>query len=524
MFDIIIRHGNIMDGSGEHAKRADVGITAGKIEAVADLSEAQAQRVIDATDMAVAPGFIDMHSHGDFMLPFLPTADSKIHMGVTTEVVGNCGSSIAPINDTMRAELNESYKQAEPFREVTWSTFEGFLDHLRNIGTSVNVVPLVGHGAVRETVMGMSDQAPTPAELDAMKQEVRKAIRAGAKGFSTGLIYTPSVYAKTDELIALTQVAKDEGGLYTSHIRGESDTLMEALAEAVEIGRSTDISVQVSHFKASGTKNWGKMDSAIALLEKARDEGMNLNADMYPYPASNTGLTSLIPNWAHVGGQPAMTARLKDPETRKRIFDEVESGKHPVSVGWDKVMVSSCPKVPEVEGKTLQQIADERNAHPMNAAMDLLLDADMNVSIIMFTINEENVAKGLVLPFVAIGSDGSGYAATGPFAIGKPHPRNFGTFARVLGYYAREKKLFSMEEAVRKMTSLPAWKLGLTDRGYLREGYKADVTIFDPLTVKDTATFTDSKHYPTGIPWVLTNGQVVIENGRHNGSRPGMII
>lgn len=524
MFDIIIRHGKVMDGSGGPAERSDVGITAGKIEAVGDLSQAQASRVIDATDMAVAPGFIDMHSHGDRMLPFLPTADSKIYMGVTTEVVGNCGSSIAPINDLMRDEVNAEYKQDDAHREVTWSTFGEYLDFLRNIGTSVNVVPLVGHGAVREVVMGMSDQEPTPTQLDAMKEEVRTAIRAGAKGFSTGLIYTPSVYAKTDELIALTQVAKDEGGLYTSHIRGESDTLMEALHEALEIGRETGVSVEVSHFKASGTKNWGKMEGAIALLEEARDEGMNLHADMYPYPASNTGLTSLIPNWAHVGGQAAMTARLKDPLTRQQMFDEVESGRHPVSVGWDKVMVSSCPKVPEAEGKTLQQIGDERNLHPMNAMMDLLLDADLNVSIIMFTINEDNVAKGLVLPFVSIGSDGSGYAASGPFAFGKPHPRNYGTFARVLGYYAREQKLFSMEEAVRKMTSLPAGKLGLTDRGYLRPGYKADVTIFDPLTVRDTATFTDPKQYPTGIPWVLTNGQVVIENGRHNGSRPGMVI
>lgn len=524
MFDVLIKNGTVMDGSGTPAVKADVGIKGNKIEAIGSLGDAQAAKVIDAAGMAVAPGFIDMHSHGDGMLPFLPTADSKIYMGVTTEVVGNCGSSMAPMNDVMRTEQNESYAQAGPAREVSWLTFEEYLDFIRNNGISVNMYPLVGHGAVRETVMGMSDAEPTAKQLDEMKSEVRKAMRAGARGFSTGLIYTPSVYAKTDELIALTQVAKDEGGIYTSHIRGEANTLLEALDEAIEIGRQTGISVEISHFKASGIYNWWKMDKAIEKLEKARAEGMNLHADMYPYHASNTGLSSIIPSWAHVGGRDAMIARLKNPADRKQIHLELADNLNTVHIGWDKIMVSSCPKLPEVEGKTLQQIADERNLHPLDASMDLLIETEINVSIIMFTINEENVEKGLVLPYVSIGSDGSGYAASGPYAIGKPHPRNFGTFARVLGYYAREKELFSMEEAVRKMTSLPASKLGLTDRGLLKPGYYADIAVFDSLTVRDTATFTDPKHYAAGIPWVLTNGKVVIENGKHNGGLPGMVL
>lgn len=524
MIDILIRGGTVLDGTGAPGVRADVGITGDRIAAIGDLSGAEAGQILDAPGLVVAPGFIDMHSHGDYHLPFLPTADSKVHQGITTEVVCNCGSSMAPLSEEMRAEMNRSYRKEGSDNTVDWLTFGEFIDYLKRSGTSVNVAALVGHGTIREKVMGMSDAEPTAEQLSAMQAEVRAAMEAGAIGLSTGLIYTPNVYAKTGEIVTLAHTAAEMGGFYATHMRGEGNTLFEAIDEALTVGRQAGIQVQISHLKASGVNNWHKMERAVEMIEQARRENVNVTADLYPYPASNTSLTSLVPAWAHVGGHETMLARLADPECRRRIHRELIDPIDANGVDWDGIVVSHCPLKPEVEGLNLQQVSDAGRQHPVDAMLDLLIEADLNVSIIMFTIKTENMLYGLRNPNVMIGTDGSGYAITGPYAAGRPHPRNFGTFPRVLGRYVREQPILTLPEAVRKMTGLPASRLGFTDRGLVRERYFADLVVFDPQTILDLSTFERPHQYPAGIHWVLVNGQVVIENGRHTHARPGMIV
>ena len=518
MIDILIQNGTIIDGSGAPARKADLAISGERITTIENLPNAQARQVIDARGLVVAPGFIDAHSHGDYVLPFLPTADSKIAQGITLEVVGNCGGSMAPLSPAMREELNKDKLIETAGDKVDWETFEGYLDRLRRQGVSVNVAPLVGHGTVREKVMGMTDAAPTSQQLAEMKDEVARAMDAGAIGFTTGLIYTPNVYAETAEIVALAQAAAEKDGIYTSHIRGEGDTLLEAAEEALTVGRRAEIAVEISHLKASGPRNWPKMPQVIDLIETARREGLDVTADMYPYPASNTGMTSLIPAWAHVGGTEAFIQRLKDPATRQRLHAEVRDER------WESILIAYCPAHQEYNGRYMHEIAAERKQHPLDAVMDILVDANLSTDIIMFGMKEENVALGLKQPWVMIGTDGGGRAFEGPYAAGKPHPRNFATFPRVLGKYCREEKLFPLEEAVRKMTALPAEKFRLRQRGLLKPGYFADVVLFDPLTVIDTSTFVDPHQRPTGIPWVLVNGQPVIADGKHTGARPGQMV
>lgn len=524
MLDLLIKGGTVIDGSGAARRVADVGITGDHVVAVEPLQDPEAAQVIDAQGKIVAPGFIDMHSHSDFALPFLPTADSKVYQGITLEVVGNCGSSMAPYSTAMIEQHNEIARQESPETVIDWQTFAGFVERLRSNGASLNVAALVGHGTIRQAVMGMTDARPFPDQLKSMKDEVRKAIEAGAIGLSTGLIYTPNVYAATGEIIALAQVAGEMGGLYTTHIRGEANTLIEALQEAVAVGRHAEIAVQVSHLKASGVNNWSKMPQAIEIIERARTDGLDVTADMYPYPASNTGLDSLIPPWVHVGGRDELIARLKDPNTRARIHNELSDPIDANGVGYDGILISSCASHPEYEGRSIQDIAGKQGKHPLDAIMDILIETRASADIIEFTMKEENVALGLKQPFVMIGSDASARATEGPFSRGKPHPRAYGTMPRVLGHYARDERLFSLEEAVRKMTSLPAGKLRLKDRGMLHPGAFADVVIFEPDQVSDTATFADPHQYPAGIEWVFVNGQAVIASGKHTGARPGTVV
>jgi len=502
----------------------DVGICGEVVETIGDLSAVEAAEVIDAAGMVVSPGFIDMHSHGDFMLPFLPTADSKVQQGITLEVVGNCGSSMAPFSPSMIEEVNRTYKEEGSTKVVRWDTFAGFFNHLRQQGTSVNVAALVGHGTIREKVMGMSDSVPDPAQLAEMKDEVRHAMNVGALGLSTGLIYTPNVYARTPEIAALAHTASEGGGIYTSHIRGEGNTLLEAVDEAIEVGRRAEIRVEVSHLKASGEINWHKMPLVIEKIDGARRAGVDISADMYPYPASNTSLSSLMPSWAHVGGKHEMLARLTEPTLRSRIHEELSDPLHSNGVGWDKIVISNCPHRKEYQGRAISEISEEQKQGPLDTVMDILVETRLNIDIIMFSMKEENVVLGLSCDFVSIGTDGSGYAFEGPFSGGKPHPRNFGTFPRVLGYYSRQLGLFSLEQAVRKMTGFPADRLGLHHRGYLKGGFFADLVIFNPQTVMDRASFTHPHQVPAGIPFVMVNGHWVIINGKHSGEKPGKII
>lgn len=523
MFDQIIRNGTVLDGSGSPRRRADVGIRGMKIIAVDDLSGAKAAEEIDAAGKMVAPGFIDIHSHADFILPFLPTADSKVHQGITLEVTGNCGDSFAPLSVDMRVEANEENRQ-HPERKVDWLSFAEYTARLQDQGISVNTAILVGHGTLRRKVMQMSNAAPTAEQMSAMQHELRTALEQGAIGLSTGLIYTPSVYAKTDEIIALARTVANMGGIYTSHIRGEANTLLEALDEALLVGREAGIRVEVSHLKASGIKNWHKMEPALEKLERARENGIDVAADMYPYNASNTGLSSLIPDWVHVDGLETMLARLKDPAVRAQLHHDLADVIDVNGVDWDQIYISDCPDHPTYEGRHLAEIAAERRQHPWDAVMDILIECRLRVDIIEFTMRADNVARGLQDPWVSVCTDAGGRAAEGPFSEGRPHPRNYGSFPRVLGYYCREQCLFSWEEAVRKMTGLPASRLRLSDRGLLKPGFCADLVVFDPLHVADQATFTDPHRYPTGIDWVMVNGEVVIANGQHTGARPGRVI
>lgn len=523
MLDILIQNGQIIDGSGGPARPADLGIQSGRIAAIGRLAGAEAALTIDAQGKAVSPGFIDMHSHGDGLLPFLPTADSKVHQGITLEVVGNCGSSMAPLNDSMAAQ-GVAEKEFAVEYDLSWRSFGDFLDRLRSGGVSVNVISLVGHGTIREKVMGMSAAAPTPDQLEQMQSEVRRAMEAGAAGLSTGLIYTPNIYAQTDEIIALAQEAAALGGIYTSHIRSEGNRLLEALEEAFQVGRAAGIQVQISHLKASGVRNWHKMPAALQALQAARAGGLDVTADMYTYPASNTGLSSLIPGWVHVGGHEVMIERLQDPAVRARLHSELADHIDVNGVDWDQIFISSCAAHSDYQGRHLQDIAAERRQLPWDAVMDILVESRLTAEIIEFSMLEENVVMGLQDPHVMICTDASGRSAEGPFSSGKPHPRNFGAFPRLLGRYVREQKLFSLEEGVRKMCGLPAERLRLKDRGLLRPGFWADVVVFSPATVADRATFSRPQQYPQGIDWVLVNGQVVICAGQHSGARPGVVL
>ena len=524
MLDVLIQGGTVIDGTGRPGRRADVAIAGDRVEAIELLPGATAARVIDATGHAVAPGFIDMHSHADFVLPGLPTADSKVHQGFTLVVVGNCGASPAPLTPARRQDIIDATGLAVPPLAWDWTTFRSYLDVLTRQRVSINVAPLVGHGTVRLLVVGPDDARPTAEQHRAMAAEVRRAVDEGAVGVSTGLIYAPGVYADTDEIVDLARAAGAGGGFYASHIRGESDTLLPAIAEAIEVGRRAGVPVEISHLKAAGRTNWPKMAQAIELIEAARAEGLDVTADMYPYPAGSTTLSALLAPWVHAGGREPLLRRLDDPADRARIRAELDGSGMAGDAGWEGIVIAGCPARPEYEGRTLAQIAATLGLAPAEAVIEILRQAKADVDMVLFMMSEDNVALGLQRPWVMIGSDGEGRAAEGPYSAGKPHPRNYGTCPRFLGHYVRERAVVSLPEAIRKMTSLPATKLGLRDRGRLEPGAAADVVVFDPATVTDAATFAEPHRYPRGMPWVLVNGEPVIADGRHTGRRPGRML
>jgi N-acyl-D-amino-acid deacylase len=475
------------------------------------------RREIDATNLYVAPGFIDIHSHSDLFFLDCPAAESKVRQGVTTEVVGMCGFSPAPVHPD-RASMAEAWMAGIGTRlRVEWQSFGEYLERLRGAGPSINVVHFVGHGALRLAAIGPDNRAPTSEEQKRMEALLAEALEAGAFGFSTGLVYAPSAYAETGELIALTRAMANRGGLYFSHIRGEATTLERAIGEAIAIGEAAGVPVQIAHLKAAGRENWGKMDRALRMIDEARARGVEVTADVYPYTAGSTKMDNLLPAWAHDGGVAKLLQRLGDRATRRRILEEraldperwrTESG----TVRWDEVMIATCPSR-ELEGLSLAELARERGEAPPDAMLNLLAESHARVSMVIFTMAEANVAKGLAHPHVMIGSDSLGLASgPGPHP-GKPHPRMYGTFPRILGRYVREERLLSWETAIGKMTGMPAAKLGLKDRGLIRPGAAADLVVFDPATVKDEATYADPHRYPSGISYVIVNGRVVVDGG-----------
>jgi N-acyl-D-amino-acid deacylase len=519
-YDILIECGRVIDGAGNPWFKADVGVVEDRIEAIGWLVGAEAETRINAEGLVVAPGFIDIHSHSDYNVLIDPRVESKVRQGVTTEVVGNCGSSAAPMNDDVRA-YRERYIRArlpEGF-ELNWETMGDYLSLIDSTGASFNLIALVGQGTVRQNVMGFENREPTGSEMEAMKGLVAEAMEDGAWGMSTGLIYTPSVFANTDELVVLAKVVAGHGGIYCSHIRGEGETLLDAVREAVEIGERACVPVEIAHFKASGKAHWGKTVGSLRLVGEGRQKGVDVTFDQYPYVASSTGLAALMPHWAQEGGADRLLERLRDPETRNKI----KEGPATVTRDWNSVLVASAKNHPQYEGKTIKEVAEVEDRDEMEAVFDLLLAEDAQVSIVSFGMSEEDVRRVMRSPYGMVGSDGSAVAPHGILGEGKPHPRYYGTFPRVLGYYVREGVL-SLQEAVRKMTSAPAQRLGLRDRGLLREGFKADITVFDPAEVKDEATFIDPHRFASGIPYVVVNGVVVVDEGEHTGALPGKVL
>ena len=528
-WSLLIRGGTVMDGTGAAARRADVAIEGDRIAAMGPALAGEAARVIDATGHVVAPGFIDAHSHSDLFYFACPSAESKIRQGVTTEVVGMCSFSQAPVRQGQEDVVRGWAGGIGATLDLGWQTFGQYLDALIAIRPSVNVAHFAGHGALRIAAMGFENRPAGSDDLEAMERLLGEAMDAGAFGLSTGLVYAPSAYAKTEELIALARGMSARGGLYFSHIRGESSMLLDSIAEAIRIGEDGGVGVQISHVKASGKENWPKIDAALRMIEDGKARGVDVLGDVYPYNAGSTKLDNLMPAWAHDGGITKLLERLADRATRRKIAEEclidgerwgtVSQG----GIGFDQIFIATC-KRRELEGLNLAQIARQSGMAPVDTLMNLLLEQKCTVGMVSFSQSLENVAKVLAHPSLMIGSDSIPLYEGEGDRPGKPHPRTYGTFPRVLGEYARDRGLMSMETAVHKMTGMPAGRMGFKDRGLLKEGFAADVTIFDPTTVKDESTFPEPHRYPRGLPYVIVNGTVAVDGGRMSGARAGRVL
>lgn len=527
-WSLLIKHGTVVDGSGAPGVAADVALEGDRIAAIGPRLAGQAARTIDAKGLMVAPGFIDIHSHSDLVYDKCPGAESKVRQGVTTEVVGMCGFSPGPIAPGSEEAVRDWIGGIGNKPPVSWHSFGEYLEHLRGLGTSVNVVQFVGHGALRMATLGGDNRPATSDEQKQMERHLMEALDAGAWGYSTGLVYAPSIYGSTAELIALAKSMATRGGQYFSHVRGEAGTLEKAYEEAIRIGEEGGVPVQIAHVKASGRENWGKMERALRMISDARARGVDVTGDVYPYPAGSTKMDNLLPAWMHDGGTAKLLERLADPAARERaIADCLIGGERwgtgSGSYGWDEVMVATCSR-PELAGKNLAELARLTGREPAHAMMDLVLSERAGVSMVGFSQSEENVAIASADPHTMIGSDSlSLHSGPGPHP-GKPHPRSYGTFPRVLGVYCREKRLFSWETAVHKMTGMPAGKLGLKNRGVIKAGFAADLALFDPSTVRDEATFPDPHRHPVGIPYVVVNGQVVVDGPRYNAVPAGRVL
>lgn len=528
MFDILLVGGNVLDGSGKPAFRADVGVVGDRIVDIGELSGAAAVRRICVQGLVVAPGFIDIHSHSDFCLLANPLAFSKITQGVTTEVGGNCGFSAGPIiGDSAEKDFDRYLSELEISRR--WRTLGEFLNLLEETGTAVNFCTLVGHGNIRNAALGASSRPAGTEDLKRMQELASEALEQGAVGISTGLIYPPGCYADTDELSGLVGAVGVRGQiLYATHMRNESDKLESALAEAIEIGRRSGARVQISHHKACGRANWGKVARTLQMMDEAVESGVDVWADQYPYTATSTSLSALLPNWVHEGGRDAALARLSDPISVQKIRGELADKHAPEYRGnyYQAVMIAGVRSEKNVwaVGKRLTEVAHEWGVDPVDALIRLLREEELSVSMCNFAMCEEDVETVMRHPRVSIGSDASARIPDGPLGRGRPHPRAYGTFARVLGRYVRERGVISLEEAVRKMTSLPAAVLRLKDRGLLKPGFYADITVFDPNTVADAATYENPHQTAVGIQHVLVNGKLVVDSGRVTGATPGRVL
>jgi len=527
-FDIVLRNGVICDGTGAPCVPGGIAINGDTIAKIGDLAGARGRTDLDVHGQVIAPGFINMMS-GETSLFIDGRSESDIRQGVTLEIFGE-GESMGPLNDAMRAEYAE--QEAAFHYDVTWHTLAEGLETLAHRGISTNIASFIGAATPRVNVLGRANRAPTAAELDQMRALTAKAMEDGALGVASALIYQPGVYAKTDELIALAEVAAQYHGIYISHMRNEGDHELEAIDELITIARQAKIPAEIYHLKVSGEKNWGNLPQIMKKIEDARAEGLKITADMYTYTAGATGLDASMPPWVQEGGLEAWRKRLQDPAIRARVKREMRSpaekwdNLYLATGSPDKVLLIAFKneKLKPLTGKTLGEVARMRHISPEDAAMDLVIEDDSRVGTVYFLMQEDNIRHQIVLPWVSFASDADSMGNDGVFLKASAHPRAFGNFARVYARYVRDEKLLPVEEAVRKMTSLPASNLGIERRGLLREGYFADVVVFDPATIQDHATFEKPLQYATGVSEVLVNGVEVIRAGEHTGAKPGRVV
>ncbi len=528
-YDVIIRGGTVYDGSGSPPVVADVAITGDTIAAIGDLSAASARTELDATGLAVSPGFINMLSWATESLIEDGRSQSDIRQGVTLEVFGE-GWSMGPLTDAMRRDQLERPGDIE--FDIPWITLVEYLEHLSAGGISANVASFIGATTLRIHEIGYDDRPPSADELERMRALVRQGMEEGALGIGSSLIYAPAFYAKTPELIELCRVAAEYGGMYISHMRSEANRLLEGIEELIIVAREAGIRAEIYHLKAAGEANWPKMDEAIALIETARAEGLRITADMYTYPAGATGLNAAMPPWVQEGGHDAWVERLRDPAVRRRVAREMRTP----TDAWENLYLAAGSadrlllvgfkqdSLKYLTGKTLAEVAELRGTSPELTAMDLVILDDSRVGTVYFLMSEENIEKQIALPWVSFGSDAGSLAPEGVFLLSNPHPRAYGNFARLLGSYVRERAVIPLEEAIRRLTALPAENLRIRRRGSLRSGYFADVVVFDPTTMQDHATFQEPHQYATGVLHVFVNGTQVLNDGEHTGALPGRVV
>ena len=528
-FDLIITNGHIVDGTGSPWYLGDVGIREGRIVAIGNLGGMPHKRTIDANGKVVAPGFIDMLGQSELTILVDPRLPSKIYQGITTEITGE-GGSVAPLNDAIIQADHAVYEHLNI--KPDWRTFRQYFARLEKQGIGINLASYVGATQVRRMILGDEDRQPTAEQLAQMKALVGDAMREGAVGVSTSLEYAPAPYAKTDELIALAGEASKFGGIYATHMRSEGDAVLESIDETVRIGREAHIPVEIWHFKVAGRSNWGKMPEAVARINAARAQGIDVAADTYAYTAWFNGLSAFIPPWAHDGGDAKLIERLKDPATRARIRQDMLSRSSQWDNEWDEITgpeavligVVHNPKLLPLQGKRLSEVAKLWNRDPMDALFDLLIEDDAFTGVAVFGMSEPDVVLALEQPWVSMDNDSSGTSPEGILGEEHPHPRAYGTFPRVLGKYVREERRLSLEDAIRKFSALAAERMRLTDRGVLKAGMWADIVVFDPASIRDFATFENPNQLAQGMDFVLVNGVPVIDQGRMTGARPGRVL
>lgn len=540
-YDVLISGGTVYDGSGAAPFVGDVAINGDRVVAVGDLSAATAESVVDATGLAVSPGFVNMLSWATESLIVDGRSQGDLRQGVTLEVFGE-GNSLGPMNAAMKEEWLETFvdyvgseqRAAELLGgavEVPWTTLGDYLEFLETKGISTNVASFLGATTTRIHELGYADRAPNEEELERMRQLVHTAMREGAMGIGSSLIYAPAFYAKTDELVAISSVAAEYGGMYISHMRSEGNRLLEAVEELIGISRAAGLPAEIYHLKQGGEQNWDKLDQVIEMVEAARAEGLRITADMYNYIAGSTGLDAAMPPWVQEGGYDAWAERLRDPSVRARVAAEMVAQQD----DWENLMQGATPegsllvefRNPNLRGyigRTLADVATERGTSAQKTAMDLVVEDGSRVQVVYFLMSEDNVKRQIALPWVSFDSDAGSMAPEPPFTDGSTHPRAYGNFARLLGKYVREEGVIPLEEAIRKLTSLPTTNLSISDRGMLAEGYYADVVVFDPATIIDHATFEDPHQYSTGVVHVFVNGGQVLRDGEHTGATPGRVV